>query len=206
MNEEKGKSLTMTRWQWRIILFTMIGYAMFYLLRKNFSLTMPALTAEFGVSNTTLGIFLTLHGLIYGLSRYVVGIMTDRNSARKIMSLGLMLCAIVNILFGTSDLLASWIVAIGAKAGNAAAIATAMTYVMGVLWMINGYLQGMGVPPCTKILTQWIHPSELSTKMSVWNMSHSIGAVLALALCCYVILPNLGLDMSLDPAKVSAIA
>ena len=206
MKEENAKSVAMNRWQWRIILYTMIGYAMFYLLRKNFSLTMPALTAEFGVSNTTLGIFLTLHGVIYGMSRYVVGIMTDRNSARKIMSLGLMLCAIVNILFGTSDLLASWIVAIGAKAGSAAAVATAMTYVMGVLWMINGFLQGMGVPPCTKILTQWIHPSELSTKMSIWNMSHSIGAGLAIALCGYVILPNMGLDMSLDPAKVSAIA
>jgi len=184
----------------------MVGYAMFYLLRKNFTLAMPGLTAEFGVSNTTLGIFLTLHGVIYGLSRYVVGIITDRNSARKVMSLGLMLCAIMNILFGTSDLMAGWIAAIGAKAGGAAAAATVMGYVMGVLWMINGFLQGMGVPPCTKILTQWIHPSELATKMSVWNMSHSIGAGLAIALCGYVVMPHLGLDMSTDPDKVAAIA
>lgn len=193
-------------WEWRTIAVTMAGYAMFYLLRKNFTLAMPGLTAEFGVSNTTLGIFLTLHGVIYGFSRYIVGIITDRNSARKIISLGLMLCAIVNILFGTSDLLAGWIIAIAGKAGNAAAVATALGYIMGVLWMINGFLQGMGVPPCTKILTQWIHPNELATKMSIWNMSHSIGAGLALALCGYVIMPHLGLDMSADPATVQTIA
>ena len=85
-------------WQWRTIIVTMIGYAMFYLVRKNFSFSMPGLQADFGITKTQLGIFLTLHGVIYGLSRFVVGIITDRNSARKVMSLGLMLCAIVNLL------------------------------------------------------------------------------------------------------------
>lgn len=194
------------KWQWKTIVVLMAGYAMFYLLRKNFSLAMPGLTAEFGINNTTLGIFLTLHGVIYGLSRYVVGIITDRNSAKKIMALGLALCAAVNVLFGMSDLWASWLVSIAGTAGDAAAIATALAYIMGVLWMVNGFLQGMGVPPCTKMMTHWVHPDELATKMSVWNMSHSIGAGLAMALCGYVIMPNLGLDMSLDAGKVSAIA
>lgn len=194
------------RWQWRTILFTMIGYAMFYLLRKNFNLAMPGLTAEFGITNTTLGIFLTLHGVIYGLSRYVVGIITDRNSARVVMSLGLLLCAVVNILFGTSDMMAAWFVSLSAKAGDAAAIATALGYIMGVMWMVNGFLQGMGVPPCTKILTQWIKPDELATKMSIWNMSHSIGAGLAMGLCGWVIMPHLGLDMSDSVDKIASIA
>ena len=180
------------KWQWKTIVVLMAGYAMFYLLRKNFSLAMPGLTAEFGINNTTLGIFLTLHGVIYGLSRYVVGVITDRNSARMIMALGLALCAAVNILFGMSDLWASLLVSIAGTAGDAAAIATALTYIMGVLWMVNGFLQGMGVPPCMKIMTHWVHPDELATKMSVWNMSHSIGAGLAMALCGYVIMPHLG--------------
>ena len=193
------------KWQWRTIIVTMIGYAMFYLVRKNFSFSMPGLGAEFGITKTQLGIFLTLHGVIYGLSRYVVGIITDRNSARKVMSLGLMLCAIVNILFGTSDTVAGWIVGIAGKAGDAAAIASVLVYVMGVLWMVNGFLQGMGVPPCTKTLTQWIHPKELATKMSFWNMSHSIGAGLAMALCGWLVMPHLGVDISLNPDVVASI-
>ena len=184
---------------------TMIGYAMFYLVRKNFSFSLPGLGAEFGITTTQLGIFLTLHGVMYGLSRYVVGIITDRNSARKVMSLGLMLCAIVNILFGTSDAVAGWIVALAGKAGDMAAISAVLVYVMGILWMVNGFLQGMGVPPCTKTLTQWIHPKELATKMSIWNMSHSIGAGLAMALCGWIVMPHLGVDMSVNPETVAAI-
>ncbi len=193
-------------WQWRTIIVTMIGYAMFYLVRKNFSFSMPGLGAEFGITKTQLGIFLTLHGVIYGLSRYVVGIITDRNSARKVMSLGLMLCAIVNILFGTSDAVAGWVVALAGKSGDFAAISAVLVYVMGILWMINGFLQGMGVPPCTKTLTQWIHPKELATKMSIWNMSHSIGAGLAMALCGWIVMPHLGVDMSVNPETVAAIS
>ena len=202
--ESKTKSLKY--WQWRTIVVTMIGYAMFYLVRKNFSFSMPGLGAEFGITKTQLGVFLTIHGVIYGLSRYVVGIITDRNSAHKVMALGLMLCAAVNILFGTSDVVAGWVVGIAGKAGDAAAIASVLVYVMGVLWMVNGFLQGMGVPPCTKTITQWIHPNELATKMSIWNMSHSIGAGLAMALCGWFVMPHLGVDMSLNPEIVSNIA
>ena len=193
-------------WQWRTIIVTMLGYAMFYLVRKNFSFSMPGLGAEFGITKTQLGLFLTLHGVIYGLSRFVVGIITDRNSARIVMSIGLMLCAVVNILFGTSDVVTGWVIGLAGTAGSGAAIASVLVYVMGVLWLVNGFLQGMGVPPCTKTLTQWIHPKELATKMSIWNMSHSIGAGLAMALCGYLVMPHLGVDMSADPEVVASIA
>ena len=33
-------------WQWRVIICSMIGYSMFYFVRKNFSFAMPALSAE----------------------------------------------------------------------------------------------------------------------------------------------------------------
>ena len=45
-------------WQWRTILVTMVGYALFYFVRKNFSLAMPGLTAEFGITNKSFFIVL----------------------------------------------------------------------------------------------------------------------------------------------------
>ena len=42
LGEKKGSFL---RWQMRVIIVTMIGYALFYFVRKNFSLAMPGLTA-----------------------------------------------------------------------------------------------------------------------------------------------------------------
>ncbi len=53
----------------------------------------------------------------------------------------------------------------------------------GVFWTVNAWAQGMGFPPCAKMLTHWIHPKELATKMSIWNTSHSFGSALALGLC-----------------------
>jgi len=193
-------------WQWKTIIVTMIGYAVFYLVRKNFSLAMPGLTADFGISKTQLGLFLTLNGVIYGLSRFVIGVITDRSSARKVLSLGLFLCGLVNILFGCSDHIAGWFISLAGKAGSGVAVTSILVYVMGVLWLINGFLQGMGIPPITKTLTQWIHPKELATKMSMWNMSHSIGAGIAMGLCGWWIMPHLGVDLSANPEIVSNIA
>ena len=193
-------------WQIRTIVITMVGYALFYFVRKNFSIAMPGLTAEFGISKVSLGLFLTLHGIIYGLSRFVNGIISDRNSARIVLSVGLFLCALANILFGFSDTIAGWIVALANNMGTTVAFSSVLLYFMGIVWVINGYLQGMGVPPCTKTLTQWIHPKELATKMSVWNMSHSIGAGLVFGLCGWYIMPHMGVDMSANAEAVANIA
>ena len=43
---------------------TIIGYTLFYFLRKNLSLAMPGLAQDYGITKTTLGIFLTLHGVV----------------------------------------------------------------------------------------------------------------------------------------------
>ena len=40
-------------WQWRVIICSMIGYAMFYFVRKNFSFAIPLLEAEYGITTAT---------------------------------------------------------------------------------------------------------------------------------------------------------
>ena len=42
-------------WQTRTIIATMVGYALFYFVRKNFSLAMPGLEADLGISKTSVG-------------------------------------------------------------------------------------------------------------------------------------------------------
>ena len=88
-------------WQWRTLIILMVGYALFYFVRKNFSIAMPALEAELGITKTKLGLFLTLNGVIYGVSRLVNGFLSDRIANKKgLMALGLLLSAIVNIFIG----------------------------------------------------------------------------------------------------------
>ena len=59
---------TFKYWQWRTIFATMIGYAIFYFVRKNFSFAIPGLTAEYGISKTSFGIIMTLVTVVYGAS------------------------------------------------------------------------------------------------------------------------------------------
>ena len=184
-------------WQTRTIVATMIGYALFYFVRKNFSLAMPGLEADLGISKTSLGIFLTLNGVVYGLSRFVNGILADRMNARWYMAVGLALCALANFAFGFGEDVSYWIT--GQHDGSQ--FTNTMILFMGIMWVINGLLQGTGFPPCARLLTHWIPPTQLATKMSVWNTSHSIGAGLVVILCGYI-MGTLGMNVSADPDAV----
>ncbi|MDE5555977.1 MAG: MFS transporter, partial [Muribaculaceae bacterium] len=87
-------------WQMKTILVTMVGYAIFYFVRKNFSVAMPGLTAEYGISNKSFGWIIFAGSLIYGISRFVNGYVVDRIRGRVVMALGLLLCALANFAFG----------------------------------------------------------------------------------------------------------
>ena len=171
-------------WQWKTLIVLMIGYALFYFVRKNFSIVMPALESELGLSKAKLGLFLTLNGVIYGVSRFVNGFFADRMSRKKMMAAGLFLSAVVNILIGFSPQMDGLFNLLDAE-GKAT---TGLVVLIGSLWLINGYTQGMGYPPCGSLMAHWIKPSELATKQSIWNSSHSIGAGLVSVLCGTLIL------------------
>ena len=154
--EKKFKSA-----QWKFIIGSMITYAFFYLTRKNLSMAQPLMLEEGVISTYALGTMITIHGVVYGLSRFVNGFWADRLNGRIFMFVGIALSALMNFLFGC----------------------TSLSVLFAVFWVVNGWTQGMGFPPCAKMLTHWIHPRELATKMSIWNTSHSFGAVMALGLC-----------------------
>lgn len=149
------------RAQGRFLLCSIIVYAFFYVIRKNLSMAQPSMLEEGVISTYALGAIMTVHGVLYGLSRFVNGFWADRLNGRIFMAAGLALSAVMNFLFGCSSL----------------------TVLFAVFWILNGWTQGMGFPPCAKMLAHWIHPKELATKMSIWNTSHSIGAFFALGLC-----------------------
>ncbi len=188
-------------WQFRTILVSMIGYAIYYFVRKNFSIAMPGLTAQYGISNTSFGIVIGIGSLIYGLSRFVNGFIVDRFSARKIMAIGLLLCAASNLAFGFGVNISGWIT--GSQEGPD--FINMLIMVMAVTIICNQMFQGVGYPPCARLLPCWIHPSQLATKMSIWNTSHSIGAALAVVVCGYI-MGTMGTDLSSDHSIIAKIA
>ncbi|MDM8007613.1 MAG: MFS transporter [Phycisphaerae bacterium] len=152
-------------WRQRILYASLIGYAVFYLVRKNLPIAMPVMQETMGVTKADLGLFLTLHGVLYGVSKFANGFLGDRTNPRWFMALGLLLSAMMNIFCGFTG--------------------AALTF--GVFWVMNGWFQGMGFPPCARSLTQWFSPAERGTKFALWNTSHSIGAAAALGLCSLLV-------------------
>ncbi len=170
-------------WEWRTILVLCVGYALFYFVRKNLGMAIPAMEAELGISKTQLGIFLTIHSIIYGFSRFVNGMLVDRFSKKKIMALGLLLTCAVNLFICFSPKLNGLFTLLDAE-GKAT---LSLVYLIGSMWVLNGYIQGMGVPPCMSILAHWVKPKELATKQSIWNASHTLGAGIVVALCGFLL-------------------
>ncbi len=142
-------------------------------LSKHFSVVMPALEAELGISKVQLGIFLTLNGIIDGISRFVNGFLAEQVQPQEAhVPRPLVLSAVTNLVICFSPSMNSFMNVLDTE-GKAT---MTLVNIIGTLWVLNGYFQGMGVPPCISLMCHWIRPSELATKQSIWNASHSIGA------------------------------
>ena len=169
--------------QWRTLIILMVGYVCYYFLRKNFSAAIPAMEADLGLSKLQLGTFLTLNGIVYGLSRMINGMLADRYSKRVLMSLGLVLSCVINLAICFSPRLNGFFNLLDGE-GKAT---LGLVYLIGSLWVINGYVHGMAYPPIAAMMAHWFRPSELATKQSIWNASHSIGAGIVIALCGWML-------------------
>ncbi len=133
-----------------------VGYAGYYLVRKNFSLAMPYLIEE-GYSRTELGLALSGVSIAYGLSKLLMGSVSDRSNPRYFMALGLALSAGVMFLLGFAPFALSSVAA------------------MAVLLLLNGWFQGMGWPASGRTMVHWFSVGERGMKMAVWNVAHNVG-------------------------------
>lgn len=170
-------------WQWRVLICSMIGYAMFYFVRKNFSFVIPLLQEEYpGITKAQFGAIMSAGGIIYGISKLINGIIGDRTNARWHLVLGLAVCVIVNFAFGFTGKISAMIAG-GPDSPDFVGIFVA---IMSVLYIVNQIFQGCGFAPCNHLMVSWVPPTELATKMSIWNTSHSIGAFVAAVICGYL--------------------
>jgi MFS transporter, OPA family, glycerol-3-phosphate transporter len=133
-----------------------IGYAGYYLVRKNFSMVIPDLIDQ-GFTKTDLGIALSAISISYGISKFLMGTVSDRSNARNFLALGLVLSAATMAFMGIFPILTSSI------------------SIMFALLFLNGWFQGMGWPPCGRVVVHWFSVKERGTKMSIWNVAHNVG-------------------------------
>ncbi len=154
--------------RWQVFAGIFIGYAGYYLVRKNFSLVIPDLIDK-GFTKLELGFALSGVSIAYGLSKFLMGNVSDRSDARRFMAIGLFLSGLIMLTMGFFP------------------FATSSVMVMFVLLLLNGWFQGMGWPPSGRIMVQWFSIKERGTKMSIWNTAHNVGAGITGPIAIYAI-------------------
>jgi len=78
-----------------------VGYAAFYLVRKNFALAIPDILKEYPqYSKAALGSAMTGLSIAYGVSKFIMGSVSDRSNPRWFMTLGLLASCAVTFVFG----------------------------------------------------------------------------------------------------------
>ena len=160
------------RLRWQVFLGIFIGYAGFYIVRKNFSMAIPML-APLGFDKGELSLVLSMNAIAYGFSKFLMASISDLSNAQRFLPLGLVAAAL-SMLFMIVP-----VQFLGAE-HKVAAIT-----LMAVLNFLVGWFNGMGWPPCGRVMTHWFSIKERGTWMSFWNCAHNVGGALVGPMAVY---------------------
>ncbi len=145
------------RYRWGMLESSFIGYAVFYLVRNNLSTVAREMEGALHYNHDMIGNILAITAISYGLGKFLMGSVSDRSNPRRFMPFGLLLTAAINFMFGSVE-----------------------SYGLHLLlWSMNGFVQGMGWPPCGRTIGHWFSVSERGTIFAIWNIAHNIGGGLA---------------------------
>ena len=144
MKNSLDTSAQIKHWQKKMFWMMWITYASFYLLRVNISIAMPEIMSEFGLTKTNMGVVLSCLFFAYAIGQFINGQLGDKINSRRIITIGLVASAILNIIFGFS---------------------AGALILMAILWGLNGYFQSMGWGPTVKAKANWF-PKKIRGKIS----------------------------------------
>ena len=101
----------------------------------------------------------------YGFGKFLLGSVSDRSNPRRFMPLGLVLTALLNFLF-------AGVGSLGVSDGT-------VYYLFMGIWALNGFVQGMGWPPCGRSMGHWFSVRERGFVFAGWNTAHNVGGGIA---------------------------
>lgn len=136
-----------------------IGYAGFYLIRNNIPLIAAVILDEGWIDTFGVGLIANAVLISYGLSKFFMATVSDRSNARYFLPLGLALSAVCNLIVAFVP-----------------AVSASLAF-FAVIMFINGWVQGMGWPPCGRSLVHWFSTNERGWKTAIWNCAHNVGGM-----------------------------
>ena len=146
-------------WRYRIFFFTWASYVIYYFSRKNFPVTKADLISDLALTEIQLGYIETAYLALYAVGQFCNGALGDVLGGRRIVAAGMLLSAILNLLFGLP-------------------LSTSVLW-LSSLWALNGYVQSTGWPGNVQVMAQWYGVHERGTVMGLWCTNFQIGGVIA---------------------------
>ena len=132
--------------RFKVFMGSFLGYAAYYLIRKNLSLASADMISEGLIDKQGVGIAASAVSIAYAFSKFIMGTLSDRSDARKFLTVGLIIGSLVMMSVGflpfseTNQFL------------NVAMLFVIMLFV--------GVLSGMGWPPCGRVMAYWFSGNE----------------------------------------------
>jgi len=152
--------------RWGLVASGWSVYALYYLGRVNFSVAVPRLEEEAGLSATEIGALAAGFFWVYSLSAVPVGRLADRFGARMLVGLGLVGSGLLNGAFvlGSGDF--RWAL---------------------VIWSANGVFQAMGWTPLAGALGRWVEASRSARVIASFGSCFVAGTAVTFAASGFII-------------------
>lgn len=114
-----------------------LGYGMYYVCRLSMNVVRKPMVEDGLFSETEIGIIGSCLFFTYAIGKLCNGFIADRSNVKRLMSTGLLISALINLVLGFTN---SFIL-------------------FAVLWGINGYFQSMGAASGVVSLSRWFDSS-----------------------------------------------
>lgn len=138
-----------------VALIFAVTYMVSYITRINYGAVISEMVKDTGFTKSTLSVPLTLSCITYGAGQIVSGICGDKFSPKKLVSYGLIVTTVMNLLIPVC----------------------ANPYQMIGVWCINGFAQSFMWPPLVKLMTALLSDEDYKKVTAKVTWGSSIGTI-----------------------------
>lgn len=133
-----------------------LGYGVYYVCRLSMNVVRKPMVDDGLFTETQIGVIGSCLFFTYAIGKFCNGFIADHSNVKRLMSLGLLISALINLALGFTN--SFWLFA--------------------VLWGVNGYFQSMGATSGVVSLNRWCDAGNRGTFYGYWSASHNIGEAL----------------------------
>lgn len=141
-----------------LLISMLLSYAVFFLMRQNFSFLVSYIEVAKGLSKASIGTVMSASFLLFGIGKFVNGFITHLLSPKQFLFIGLVGTSLLNLIFPHCDSLLS----------------------LSIVWGLNALFQSIAWPQYVRLMKDWYSSTEIGTRWSILSVANQLGTILLL--------------------------